>query len=77
MEIKQTPIGDICAKNGRDSYILLTGVDVDFLYYGAAYGYAENQFCYDYGLTFTDGFDLIRKSANQLICIVYHRMDNY
>ncbi len=76
MEIKHTPIGDIFHENGRDSYVLLTGVDDGFLDYGAAQEYAENQFCYDYGLTFTDGFELIRKSANQIICIVYHRMDN-
>ncbi len=76
MEIKHTPIGDIFHENGRDEYNLITGVDVDFLDYNAAQEYAENQFCYDCGSVFTDGFDLIRKSANQLICIVYHRRDN-
>jgi hypothetical protein len=75
MEIEHTPIGDIFHENGKDSYILLTGRDDD-LNYVDALEYAENQFCYDVGFLFTDGIQLIRKSANQLICIVYHRMDN-
>jgi hypothetical protein len=75
MEINHTHIGDIIQSNGRDAYILLTGVDSDLSDVDAA-EYAENQFCYDFGYSFTTGFDLIRKSANQMICIVYHRMDN-
>jgi hypothetical protein len=75
MEIEHTHIGDIFHENGRDAYNLLTGVDSDLSEIDAA-EYVEHQFCYDFGYSFTTGFDLIRKSDNQLICIVYHRMDN-